>query len=62
MKRMNHFIDLPKKYKMSLIVLVIVGFLIFQHFLVLAVNSLIIDAMNHLDQLVAGFMQGWVNS
>lgn len=49
MKRMNHFIDLPKKYKMSLIVLVIVGFLIFQHFLVLAVNSLIIDAMNHLD-------------
>lgn len=62
MKKRNDFAQMSKKFQWAVLIVGLITFFILQRWLVNAVNQLIMDAVNHLDQVVAGFAQGWANS
>ncbi|HJF18925.1 hypothetical protein [Enterococcus columbae] len=52
---------MSKKFQWAVLIVGLIAFFILQRWLVNAVDQLIMDAVNHLDQVVAGFAQGWAN-
>lgn len=62
MKNRNDFAQMSKKFQWAVLIVGLIAFFILQRWLVNAVNQLIMDAVNQLDQVVAGFAQGWANS
>lgn len=55
MKKRNDFAQMSKKFQWAVLIVGLITFFILQRWLVNAVDQLIMDAVNHLDQVVAGF-------